>query len=578
MSPSNYQPINNYVHEAAARPTATQGLSPAAGTTDAHGGRASEPSVVAVTSASRIDDANDPLVQTAARAFSHASGLSNGDAANHDDEDGSGLGAAADPTTGKSGGGSKKAKGQPRAKAPAASEKKGPWHAGLECDDVTRANVARLNPAVYLKKRMPPKITPEFSALTTPAQRILHAQLFDRGIYEHELAEGARLGQQERINAAAETARIRTPLPADKSVAELVSLLALPDIPWSVFKRAPHCPSALKTHYEALSPNERRLIRMNWHVIDVRSEAEMQDQPRNGLIGAVFCRVVPDSDGVISEWKEPHIHELALTKIHMKTIVKEEEEFARNGQAGFVHLTRGSIQDTLRHSAFTSGQNAIAQTMAEKGIEGMVIGELARRGATGGDAPVLALTHVPTAPPPAAATATTTVTTTQTRLQLVPAPAPAPARPRVGSAPPAPAPAPRRRPRSRAHRRPLPGRRRAPHRRRTGAAAPATAPAAAVAPPAPAPVSGRHDHVRQWQEETRVRVGRRAQRPNRPRRHVARRGGARARQGGAPRPREALQARASLARVFSVDGPTRSQTHTHTRAHAHLVLVSVHRL
>ena len=131
---------------------------------------------------------------------------------------------------------------------------------------------------------------------------------------------------------------------------------------------------ALRTHYEALSPNERRLIRMNWHVIDVRSESELQEDPRNGLIGAVFCRVVPDSDGTISEWKEPHIHELALTKIHMKNIVDEEKDLAANGQAGFVHLTRGSIRDTLRASAFTSGQNAIAQTMAEKRIDGMVKG------------------------------------------------------------------------------------------------------------------------------------------------------------------------------------------------------------
>ena len=422
MSPSNYQPINNYVHEAAARPTATQGLSPAAGTTDTHGGRGSEPSVVAVTSASRIGDSHDPLVQAANRTFPHSGGLSNGDAAGHNEEDGPASGANLEPTAGK-GGGSKKSKGQTRAKAPTASEKKGPWYAGLECDEVTRANVARLRPAVYLKKRMPPKTAPEFSALTTPAQRILHAQLFDRGIYEYELSEGARLGEQERINAAAETARIRAPLPVDKTVDELVSLLALPDIPWSVFRRAPHCPMALRTHYEALSPNERRLIRMNWHVIDVRSEGELQEDPRNGLIGAVFCRVVPDSDGAISEWKEPHIHELALTKIHMKNIVDEEKDLAANDQAGFVHLTRGSIRDTLRASAFTSGQNAIAQTMAEKRIDGMVIGELARRGATGGDAPVLSLTHAPTAPPPPASTP---VTTTQTRLQLVPAPPPPP--------------------------------------------------------------------------------------------------------------------------------------------------------
>jgi len=333
-----------------------------------------------------------------------------------------------------------------KAKGKASGEKPKSYSDGLECSAATMANLQRMQMVLWLKKRSATKGGPQTSAIRTPHGRILHGKLFDRAVYEQQMALYDQTSDETILSAAAAKAEITEAWPdagehALTTVQAYIDRLALPEMPYAEFISATKSSDAFEKYYDALPANERRLIRMNWHVIDMRAESEMQGEPRNGLIGAVWCKVVyeaPSNGEVQLEYAQPHLHQLALTKKHMQDLIAEEAKLA----SAYQHMAKGSLKDTLRKASFISGQNALAENFADKKIDGMVLVALTQR-VGNGDATRTA-TAAAAAPAPAPVPQPPTMSQTRLRLDVLPQPdaASAPAAAPASASTPAPAPVP----------------------------------------------------------------------------------------------------------------------------------------
>ena len=235
------------------------------------------------------------------------------------------------------------------------------WRQGLARSDDTVVSYGRLNPFVYLKARLPSKTAPEIRALSLPIGRCLHARLYDRAVYEQELASG----DPTRVQQAAATAEIlNRAIPEPSADAPpLVDCLALPEISYHNFKQAVTSPETLKRYYESAPESERRLMRMAFSIWDVRTESEQAAPPRNGLIGGFAFRMVagePETgtrgrDDTVMDIPAPHLRILALTKVHMLALFKAEEE----GPEWDRHMP-DCVRQVCRNSAFVAGQAALA--------------------------------------------------------------------------------------------------------------------------------------------------------------------------------------------------------------------------
>ena len=305
-----------------------------------------------------------------ANARSAASNL-NGAADSHGD----GEAGAPRPRTGGGGGGTRRSGAASGGSAPPSSTSASKdWRQGLARSDDTVVSYGRLNPFVYLKARLPSKTAPEIRALSLPIGRCLHARLYDRAVYEQELASG----DPTRVQQAAATAEIlNRAIPEPSADAPpLVDCLALPEISYHNFKQAVTSPETLKRYYESAPESERRLMRMAFSIWDVRTESEQAAPPRNGLIGGFAFRMVagePETgtrgrDDTVMDIPAPHLRILALTKVHMLALFKAEEE----GPEWDRHMP-DCVRQVCRNSAFVAGQAALAEVFEEKQIEGLRI-------------------------------------------------------------------------------------------------------------------------------------------------------------------------------------------------------------